>query len=97
MSKSREIKCSFTSVWDDATITTPATYYPSTGEVSAECSDAAPEGSLEREYITLPEEEEFGVCTTCHSYVLKTVVGDRADMSYGEYQECSDPDCESHS
>ena len=94
----KEIKCEFTSVWDDGSIvTTPCIYYPKDGEVTPEVSKSRiPEGSLEREFITLPDGEELEVCSCCHGFVLKNTVGDRADLSYGEIEECSDPDCESN-
>ena len=89
------MKCTFTSIWDDGSVvTTPGTYDPETGEVDAEVSKGPiPTGCLEREFITLPDGDEKDVCMQCHSYVLKTVMGDLADGSYGEYEECSDPDC----
>jgi hypothetical protein len=93
------MKIEFTSVWNDGSdvVTTPGTYDPKTGEVDAEVSKGPiPEGTLDREFITLPNGDEKDVCTTCHSYVLKKVVGDRADCSYGELEECSDPTCESN-
>jgi hypothetical protein len=97
------IKCEFTSVWSGGEIvTTPCTYNPKTGEVSSDTSNVNVSGSLVREYITLNEgpkdeyEEEKDVCTTCHDYVMKTVIGDRSDESFGEYDVCSDPDCESN-
>jgi len=90
--------CSFTSVWDSGSeITTPATYDPKTGEVTPECSsNADPDGCLEREYITLEDGEEIDVCPDCHGFTMGAVVGDRADLSYGEIGECRNPDCESH-
>ena len=89
------IKCSFTSVWDDGSVvTTPCTYNPETGQTNPEVSNGTiPTGMVEREYITLDDGEEVEVCHDCHDYVMKTVMGDRADLSYGEYNECSDPEC----
>jgi hypothetical protein len=91
------MKCTFTSEWDDGSIvTTPCEYDPETGEVNPEVSKGpAPEGSLEREYITLPDGDERKVCSRCHTFVIKIAVGDLADLSYGEYEECMNPDCES--
>jgi len=84
-------------MWDDGSVVvTPATYDPETGEVTAESADVDPEGCLEREFITLKDEEEIEVCPDCHSYTMKTVVGDRADLSYGEMQVCRDSDCDSN-
>jgi hypothetical protein len=54
---------------------------------------STPTGVPIREYITLESEEELDVCLDCHEYVLRTVVGDRADLSYGEMKECPNPDC----
>jgi len=92
------IKCTYTSVWDNGTvIVTKAEYDPETGEVTAETSDSDPgDAALEREYILLHNGDEIDVCTTCHEYTTRKVVGDRADQSYGEYDECRNPECESH-
>ena len=92
MPKKSEIKCTFTSVWDDGSeITTPCTYNPETGEVNPESSNADPDGCLEREYIILPDEEELEVCTSCHEYVLKTVMNPGIGHDLNEEQEC--PQC----
>lgn len=87
------IKCTFTSVWSDGTVTTPCEYDPDTGEVFPDTVDADVEGVLEREYISLPDGDELEVCPVCHEYVMKKVMGDRDDESYGEYLECRNPDC----
>lgn len=93
----KKIKCDFTSVWDDGSeIVTSCVYNPKTGEVDAEVTNKNPDGGLSREYITLPDGEEKEVCKFCHCFVLKTVVDDKADLSFGESEECSDADCESH-
>lgn len=90
-----EIACEFTSEWDDGSVvTTPCNYNQETGELEIEISKApAPTGMVTREYITLEDGEEITVCPECHGYVLKTVVGDRADQSYGELEECSNGNC----
>lgn len=84
------IKCEYTSVWDDGSIvTTPCIYHPESGLVEPEVfKGAVPTGTLVREYITLEDGDELEVCPDCHEYVLRTVVGDRVDLSYGEYKEC---------
>jgi hypothetical protein len=88
-------QCSFTSVWDSGSeITTPATYDPKTGEIFPEYSNADPDGCLEREFITL-DDEEIEVCPDCHGFTMRVVIGDRADLSYGDIDECRNPDCES--
>ena len=37
--------------------------------------------------------ESFDICPVCHNYVMKTVIGDLANLSYGEYKICSDSSC----
>lgn len=92
------IKCEFTSVWDDGSVvTTPCVYDDATGQTDPEVSKGpVPTGLVLREYITLDNGDELEVCHDCHEYVLRTVVGDRADLSYGEYKECPNPDCPEH-
>jgi len=92
------LNCSFTSVWDNGSeITTRAKYDTSDGEVIAKSSKADPDGNLEREFITLPDEEEIEVCTSCHSYVMKVVMNpDSVGKGLHEDTVCSDPDCESN-
>ena len=89
-----EIKCSFTSSWTKSSIIIPCVFNSETGEVHPEMSPVKPKGSLEKEFITLPDGDEREVCPTCHEYILKTVMGDRADLSYGEIKVCSNPNCE---
>lgn len=90
----------FTSVWDDGSIiTTPATLNENTGEVTVhQSADVDIDGSLEREYFSLNgyEDDEFEVCTTCHSYILKTVMNPSIGKTLNEEQVCSNPDCESN-
>lgn len=95
---SKQIKCEFTSDWSDGTsITTPCIYDPKTGEVTPESSNTDPSGSLEREHITLPDGDEKDVCTTCHEYVMKSVMNPGTTKhDLVEEQVCSNPDCESN-
>lgn len=89
------INCTFVSVWDDRhEVKSACVYDPETGEVIPEVLDVDIDGVLTREYIILPDEKEIEVCMTCHSYVMKTIKGDRADLSYGEMSVCSDSECE---
>lgn len=91
----KEINCEFTSVWDDgSSITTHCVYVPDTGEVFPNTSKTIPNRNLIREFITLKSGDETTVCPECHEYIMKTVIGDRADLSYGEYLKCMNPDCE---
>lgn len=92
----KKIKGSFVSVWADGSIIhTSCELNPKTGELFPKIVDTGEHGSLEREYFETPN-EEMEVCITCHEFILKTVIGNRSDLSYGEYRECSNPDCESH-
>ena len=88
------IPCTFTSEWDDGSIvTTDCTYNEQTGEVEPEVSKGhIPTGMVTREFITI-KGEELTVCPECHGYVMKTVMEDLADQSYGEIEVCSDPNC----
>lgn len=86
------INAEFTSEWDDGSIiASPCTFNTATKEVIAKSLDIDPNGSLVKEYITLEDGDELIVCPECHSFVMKTVMGEKADLSYGEYLEC--PDC----
>ena len=89
------MKCEFTSVWDDGSVVvTPCEYDPKSGKAEPEVSKgAAPTGMVTREFITLADGEEKEVCLECHEHTLKAVVGDRADLSYGECAVCSDSEC----
>lgn len=95
MKNKTKIKCEFTSVWDDGSIvTTPCVYNVETGYCDPDVSKGSiPTGMVTEEYITLASGEQIAVCPDCHEYVMKTSIGDRGDLSYGEYQECSDPTC----
>ena len=92
------VLCTFTSVWNgNEVVSTPGTYDPDTGEVTCEVSNGPiPEGTLDREFVTLPDGTELEVCTDCHEYVERTFMGQRADLSYGEITECTNPECDSN-
>jgi hypothetical protein len=98
--KNREIKCSFTSEWSDGSVvTTPCVYDPKTGEVTPEVSKGrVPTGTLEREFITLPGDEEIEVCNTCHEYVVRSamVPGAGDDTTLEEVPSCMNPECDDH-
>ena len=89
------IPCSYTSEWDDGSVvTTPCVYNEVTGEVEPEVSEGpVPTGMVDREYITLEGGSQIEVCPECHEYVLKTIVDDNHDLSFGSHQECSNPNC----
>ena len=92
----------FVSVWSDGcTIETSATLNPKTGEVTADQSnDTEDHGSLEREYFEYKNRKhqacEVEVCTTCHSYIMKTVMNPGIGHDLNEEKVCADPDCESN-
>jgi hypothetical protein len=92
--KKNEIKCEITSEWSDGSIvTTPCIYNPKTGEITPEVSKGRiPTGSLEEEYITLPDGELKNVCQVCHGFVIKTNPG-QAKHDLVEEEVCSDPTC----
>lgn len=93
-------KCQFISEWEEGTVQTNGTYDDKTGEVTAESVDTEDMGFLEREYITYTnrkkQECECEVCTTCHSYIMKTEMNPGIGHDLNEEQVCSDPDCESN-
>ena len=95
MKNKTKIKCEFTSVWDDGSVvTTPCIYNEKTGYCDPKVSKGViPTGMVDEEYITLDSGEQKTVCPDCHEYVMKTVIGDRDDLSYGEYEVCSDLKC----
>jgi hypothetical protein len=94
---SKQIKCTFTSVWDDGSIiTTPCLYDPNDGEVSPETCNADPRGNLKREFITLPDGDEKEVCMECHGYVMKVTMDEGIGKQLSEESHCSDPDCSSN-
>lgn len=71
------LKGTFTSVWEEGEIETPATLNEETGEVEATFSDDGSEYEhLIREKFTDLEDNEYEVCTTCHSHIMKTVMVD---------------------
>ena len=88
------IKCTYTSVWGESDdVVTDCMFDVATGAILPEISYADPKGGLIREYITLPNGNVFDVCPECRDFVMKTFMGDRADLSYGEITVCRDKDC----
>ena len=93
-------KGTFTSEWEEGTITIEGTYDDKTGEVTARIGDTGDLGSLEREYFEYKNRKhqacEVEVCTTCHSYIMKTVMNPGIGHDLNEEKVCADPDCESN-
>jgi hypothetical protein len=93
----KNIKGKFVSEWDSGEIiSTPCELDKTSGELFPEIVDINIKGSLEREYFQTPTGDEFPVCDSCHSYVLKTVMNPGIGHDLNEELECPDPDCASH-
>jgi hypothetical protein len=93
------IKCKIISEYSHGTvIEEEATFEPSTGEVNLvnyKYEIEADYGYVTAAHIELDDDSEIKVCPVCRNYIMKTVVGDRSDCSYGEYEVCSDSECDS--
>jgi len=90
------IQCTFTSVWEDMSITSSLVYNPETGEVVPDTVDVNPSGCLVREYITLPDGTELEVCSTCHEYVMRKIMAEGVGKQLSEVAVCANSECESH-
>ena len=91
------LKGSFISVWEEGTVQTEGTLNTETGEVTAKAIYSPDYGSLEREYFQDQKGNEYEICTTCHEYILKTVMNpDPVGKGISETIGCANPDCESH-
>lgn len=44
--------------------------------------------------IVMDDEDELMVCPSCEKFVLKTIVDDREDLSFGEKEVCPDENCD---
>lgn len=92
----KNIKGQFVSVWDDGSeISTYCELDPSDGELFPTVVETGDHGSLEREYFQTPDGDELEVCTTCHEFILKTVMNPGIGHDLNEEQVCSNPECES--
>jgi len=67
----------------------PVVLDPKTGRLGYDNSPV-----IKRRYFEDRDGEVYEACPCCGDYILKTVVGDRADLSYGEYQVCPDKECD---
>ena len=91
------IEGSFTSEWSGGIVTTPCRLDLNSGELFPEMVNAPNNlGGLEREYFEDKNGDEHEVCTTCHEFILKTVMNPGKGHDLNEEEECSNPDCESH-
>jgi hypothetical protein len=86
----------FTSVWDNGSITTPATLDTETGKLSinsVEVNDSF--DSLVCEHFESSDGELFDVCEYCHDHVLKEVT-EFVNCTEVTTERCTDPDCENN-
>lgn len=88
-------KGTFTSIWDDGTVIETALieYDEKTGRVQADISDYDPNGSLVREFITLPNGDDIDVCTKCHAHTLRPVMVED-ETGNGLHEEHVCPECD---
>lgn len=87
-------KGTFTSVWEDGSVTTSAVLDTDTGEVFADPANVPDLGCLEREYFTDEDEDEIEICPECHTYIMTTVMKDGIGKCLDEVDVCSNPECE---
>jgi hypothetical protein len=92
--KATEIQGTFTSVWAEGEITTPATLNLEDGSLCIVTSEDGDEFEhLESEKFEAENGDEYTVCPECHEYILKTVMVPGVGKTLVETQECSNPDC----
>ena len=91
-------KGQFVSVWEQGTISTYGEYNEETGELlNVQTVDTEDLGYLKREYFKDRAGNEYEVCSTCHSFILKTKMNpDQVGKGLSEDQVCSNPDCETN-
>jgi hypothetical protein len=86
---------SFTSLWDNSSITTQSTLDTDTGKLNTETVNDIPNdlGSLIKETFICGD-DSYEVCPVCHEYILKTVINpDQVGNGLSEEQVCSNSDC----
>jgi hypothetical protein len=92
-----KITGNFTSVWDNGSITTPASLNPETGELkirSVEVDDSF--DSLVCEHFESSDGELYDVCDCCHTYILRETTEKLEDGTEVATERCTDPDCENY-
>lgn len=93
------IKGTFTSEWDEGTLTTACTLDTETGELFPETADTGDTdlGSLISEKFVADNGDEYEVCMVCHEYIKKgKMVPGRTGKQLYEEQQCMNHGCESH-
>lgn len=89
------IKGTFTSVWAEGEITTPATLNLEDGSLCIETSEDGDEFEhLESEKFEAENGDEYAVCPVCHEYIMKTVMMPGEAHMLNEELVCSNPDCD---
>jgi len=88
------VKGTFVSVWDNGTLSTPATLDTETGEVTTESVDANGLEHLMEEWFEDEEGEEYDICPECHEYILHTCMEDGIGHNLDEVKRCKDPNCD---
>ncbi len=92
----RNVKCSYTRIWDGVSEVVQAVYDQKTGyiDVTTTGFSSLRRGTPEKEFITLPDEDELAVCPACHEYTLKTfMVASDYSKDLFEVQGCSNRGC----
>ena len=89
------IKGTFTSVWSNGALTTPAELYIDNHSVIAESVDVGDDfENLIREYFTDDKGNEYEICPVCHSFLMSTVQERLDNGIYVAVDRCTDPECE---
>ena len=87
----------FTSVWDNGSITTPATLDPETGKLDINSVDVDDSfDSLVCEHFESSVGELYDVCDYCHDHVLREVQVVLDNGVEAVTERCTDPDCENY-
>ena len=95
MKKENLITGNFTSIWDNGSVTTPATLDIKTGEINTNSVDVSDDiGTLMEEWFEDSEGEEYDVCPKCHEYILHTCMEPGIGHNLNEVKRCKNPDCD---
>jgi hypothetical protein len=85
----------FISIWDNGSVSTPATLDLETGEVTTNSVVASDDlGTLMEEWFEDENGDEHEICPECHEYILHTCMEPGIGHNLDEVKRCKDPDCE---
>lgn len=86
-----KVKGMYVTIWQDGTISeSPAVLDEHTGELFKTPVEEEHDCGADEEYFESEDGEvHYSICPICHDFIMKTVVGDREDLSYGEYDVCA--------